>query len=414
MNIDEESLIILILVTPLPFLVYTIKTNPALFIFSILIYILLGTAGPLYFQGREQGVYRKANLICWLKIAGSTSFTPRELEILNKALGKERSSPIKKAPHPLLKRWKIIFLTAVLLSSVSIWFLVPSTDNAEAAIPEREIKFIDISVNKAETVFCNRTVQPRQVLYATLALKIPEDDKVFLSSVEVYNSTGHLIGKDYFGLTYTDYTKGVFTLKAIFTDATITWQGNINTEKSWLEGVEHASSPQKPRIFLGQIKRLVHRFRVNRGAEKDLKNIKSKFSQEKREQILNYIKQRLGEQAEYSCRYIATYINKKSLDLIRKNNYRIDRLDGVIQKEILCDIINWKRREGKTRRTPQLPTPPNNLWMIQLIDYMADRHIDLSQKPTEINRRDSYGYECARKRSKKDKREPLLESFQII
>jgi len=261
---DEESLIMLVLGSPLPFLVYALKTNPAIFFLLAAAYVLLGTMVPLYLQGREQGVYRKANLICWLKIAGSTSFTPRELEILNKALGKERSSPIKKAPHPLLKRWKIIFLTAVLLSSVSIWFLVPSTDNAEAApaIPEREIKFIDISVNKAETVFCNRTVQPRQVLYATLALKIPEDDKVFLSSVEVYNSTGHLIGKDYFGLTYTDYTKGVFvqillehplqdnaaiTLKAIFTDATITWQGNINTEKSWLEGVEHASSPQKPR-----------------------------------------------------------------------------------------------------------------------------------------------------------------------
>jgi len=244
---DEESLIMLVLGSPLPFLAYALKTNLSVFFLSAAAYVLLVTIVPLYFQGRDQGVYKKAELICWLKIAGSTSFTPRELEVLNKALGKERSRPVKKASHPLLKRWKIIFLAAVTLSSVAVWFLVPSA-NVEAATvvpkhkPEIEIRFIDVSVNKDETVFCNRTVQPRQLLYATLALKIPEDDKIFLSSVEVYNSTGHLIGKDYYGTHYTDCSKGVLlqilldqplpenatvTLKAIFTDTTRTWRGKL-------------------------------------------------------------------------------------------------------------------------------------------------------------------------------------------
>jgi len=113
---------------------------------------------------------------------------------------------------------------------------------------------------------------------------------------------------------------------------------------------------------------------------RDLELIKSKFSREKKKQICRHIEERLGEKPEYSCRYIATYVSDKSLELIRECGFRVDRLEDVIQKEILPSIMNWKlrKRDREKRRTSQLPTPPNSLWMIQLIDYIAGKKIDLS------------------------------------
>ena len=112
------------------------------------------------------------------------------------------------------------------------------------------------------------------------------------------------------------------------------------------------------------------------GAKRDLETIERKFS--KNDAIISYVGKRLGEEPEYDCRYIAVYASSKAIDLIREKNYRIDRLEDVIQNEILPDVINWKRKEVLTRRSKQLPTPPNNLWMIQLVDFIAYHGIDLS------------------------------------
>jgi hypothetical protein len=115
---------------------------------------------------------------------------------------------------------------------------------------------------------------------------------------------------------------------------------------------------------------------INTNAETNLEIIEKKFSDEKKIAIQSYVQNRIGENPEYKPRYIATYINNKSLDLIREHNFKIDRLQDVIQDEILPALKNWKY-SIKGRKTAQLPTPPNNLWMIQLLDFMAFYEVDL-------------------------------------
>ena len=115
---------------------------------------------------------------------------------------------------------------------------------------------------------------------------------------------------------------------------------------------------------------------INTNAETNLEIIKKKFSDEKKFAIQSYVQTRIGEKPEYKPRYIATFINNKSLDLIREHNFTIDRLQDVIQDEILPSLKNWKY-SIKGRKTSQLPTPPNNLWMIQLLDIMTFYEVDL-------------------------------------
>jgi len=117
------------------------------------------------------------------------------------------------------------------------------------------------------------------------------------------------------------------------------------------------------------------------GSQKDLATMKKKFSPDKEKQIVNYVEKRLGTKPKYKCRYIATYVSKASQRKLQENGYRVDWLHDVIQNEILPAITRWKREEVKSRKTSQLPTPPNNLWMIQLLNYMGYHKIDLSEYP---------------------------------
>lgn len=110
-------------------------------------------------------------------------------------------------------------------------------------------------------------------------------------------------------------------------------------------------------------------------AEDNLERVQKKFSEKNEEHILRV----MGlDNASWEHRYIVTYASKKSLELIRENSFKIDELKDVIQKEILPDIWTWKGSEGESRKTRQYPTPPNNLWLIQMIEYMAIHGIDLS------------------------------------
>lgn len=85
------------------------------------------------------------------------------------------------------------------------------------------------------------------------------------------------------------------------------------------------------------------------------------------------------DHASWEHRYIATYITKKTIVLIRTKGYKIDKLEDVIQKEILPDIWDWKESvRNMGRKTRQLPTLPVNLWLLKLIEYMAIHDIDLS------------------------------------
>ena len=106
----------------------------------------------------------------------------------------------------------------------------------------------------------------------------------------------------------------------------------------------------------------------------NLERIRQKFSSDKQEYILHA----MGlTHAKLECRYIATYLSS-NLEEIRESGFKIDKLEDVIQHEILPDIIKWKAEAINGRKTTQLRTPPNNLWLIKLIDYMAVWGVDLS------------------------------------
>lgn len=106
----------------------------------------------------------------------------------------------------------------------------------------------------------------------------------------------------------------------------------------------------------------------------NLKVLKKKFSEKKQK----YIKKVMGlKNANFQSRYIATYLSS-NIEEMREIDNRIDKLSDVIQYEILPDITKWKASEVNNRKTTRLPTPPNNLWLIQLIDYMAVWSVDLS------------------------------------
>lgn len=111
-------------------------------------------------------------------------------------------------------------------------------------------------------------------------------------------------------------------------------------------------------------------------ADKNLEKIRNKFHKDKEE----YILRSMGlDHAKWEHRFISTYLTTKSLELIRKKGYKIDKLEEVIQKEILPDMWDWKELECNVgRKTRQFPTVPTNLWLIKLIEYMAIQGVDLS------------------------------------
>jgi GTPase SAR1 family protein len=114
---------------------------------------------------------------------------------------------------------------------------------------------------------------------------------------------------------------------------------------------------------------------LSSSAEKDLKKVEKKTTPEMQLAIKNYVKNKLGREPEYSFRYISLWSKKRSHELISEK-IQIDLLSDVIQKDILEDIKKWRLKNKKTEKS-QLPSPPNNLWMIQLLNHMCLYGINL-------------------------------------
>jgi len=113
---------------------------------------------------------------------------------------------------------------------------------------------------------------------------------------------------------------------------------------------------------------------VNRGAKKDLAAIQKKFSSQNRQAIIDYVRRKLNVPytITFSSRYIASHANRKSLNLIHSNGYNIARLEDVIRHEIIPDIQYWKLTAPNKPKIKD-PTPPNNLWLIKLLDFMVSK-----------------------------------------
>ncbi|MCK4818927.1 hypothetical protein KA005_24350, partial [bacterium] len=108
--------------------------------------------------------------------------------------------------------------------------------------------------------------------------------------------------------------------------------------------------------------------------KENIARLKAKFTNDKKK----LINKELGlNSRDVEQRYIATWLSS-NIDEVRAKGYRIDMLHDVIQDEILPSLFAWKSKRSKGRKTDQLPTPPNNLWFMQLLDYVAIWGVDLS------------------------------------
>ena len=179
MDLDEESIILLALLTPIPFLVLAFKffSTEYSFLIGLVYYVAASVGIPVYLSSRAQAVYSKASLIAWLKIAGVQNFTPKEQEIIRKALGKETVEPIRETKSTVKKNWKTIFVASVLTLSV-ILFLIP-TPASQIKTESKEYIDIEILEHYLELPL-NMTPQ-----FLTLTLKINTTVSLYVSSCKV-------------------------------------------------------------------------------------------------------------------------------------------------------------------------------------------------------------------------------------
>ena len=176
LELEEESIILILLASPLPVLVFFFRFIPSYSWLIIIFYVLLSLIAPIYLTSRQQSVYTKANLIAWLKIAGKTNLSPKEREIIDKALGKS-NKPIRIAKSKFRKYWKHIFISLIILFSLTI-LLFPIPQSLE------KTKYCNILVKDH---FVNLVpfggFNSSQILFLTL--KINSTESIYISSCKV-------------------------------------------------------------------------------------------------------------------------------------------------------------------------------------------------------------------------------------
>jgi len=115
---------------------------------------------------------------------------------------------------------------------------------------------------------------------------------------------------------------------------------------------------------------------LGQAPEDNLKTVRKKFAPENRKYLLDG----MGlKKAHWQSRYVATWVSTPTLNLIRKADFQIDRLEEVIKDEIILDLTAWKLKEGKNRRSGQAPTPPIKLWLICFLDFIMTHRVPLVQ-----------------------------------
>lgn len=114
--------------------------------------------------------------------------------------------------------------------------------------------------------------------------------------------------------------------------------------------------------------------------EKNLANIKKKFSPERVKTIKEITTDTIGI-AEYTINYkplyVGSYVPKKQTtklkNTLKKDNISFLTLEEVF-KEIIKDIDQWKKDQVKKKlRTTRNITLPENLWLLNLIDTMKNK-----------------------------------------
>jgi len=170
LELDEESIILILFTSPIPVLVFFFRFIPSYSWLVIVFYVVLGFLAPVYLTSRQQSVYAKAKLIAWLKLAGKANLSPKEREIIDKALGKS-NKPIRIAKSKFRKYWKYIFVSLIALSSLTIaLFPIPQSlektkycnilvkDHFVNLVPfggfnSSQILFLTLEVNSTESIY---------------------------------------------------------------------------------------------------------------------------------------------------------------------------------------------------------------------------------------------------------------------
>lgn len=117
---EEKTVVWVAFLLPLPLFIFIIRTMIVYSFILVPFWIVMPTVLQLYLQARELTVYKKAQILCWVKLAGEHNFTPEEREIITKALGETRRIPVRETKGWIKKYWKKMFTLLVIITSILV------------------------------------------------------------------------------------------------------------------------------------------------------------------------------------------------------------------------------------------------------------------------------------------------------
>jgi len=241
MRIDDEDIIFIatILALPLVAFIYRLTSEIMYVAIAFLIYYwIVSSVLPSHLEARANSIYRKAQVLCWMKLAGRERFTPQEQEILDRAVGGEETRKVVSEPKtPLQKHWKKAFLAVILIVTILPFaqdytvFWKPTN-----ILPLNKIEITDVFLNEyPDPSLIDLNVSERQTLYLTVLLDLKEG--VFCSAIYVFNERNETLGArqigEYFSTFDQAFSTKIFLNQALmpqsfimievcFTDFTVT------------------------------------------------------------------------------------------------------------------------------------------------------------------------------------------------
>jgi hypothetical protein len=169
-----------LLLIPIPFFVLAFKWSfDYAFLAGLIYYMAVSVGVPVYLSSRNQAVYSKASLIAWLKLAGKGNFTPKEQEIIDKALGKAITNPVKVMRNIFARKWKAIFLVSIAaLSLVFVFIPLPMQTTQKQ---EKQEEYVNIEI--LEHYLSLPLNSTPQVL--TLVMNVNTSRNIYISTCKV-------------------------------------------------------------------------------------------------------------------------------------------------------------------------------------------------------------------------------------
>ena len=129
-----------------------------------------------------------------------------------------------------------------------------------------------------------------------------------------------------------------YQLKGYFVETGVILKSSHGRDEVDLIAVKYNPKKEYYEVVQIEVGQLVKNYKNN------LKILKNKFRDDKIASLKNYVKERLGDiEINFTYRYLATYVSKKSYNYIRENTFPIWRFEDVIKNEIFPEIFEWKK-----------------------------------------------------------------------